>query len=552
MKRYLLYIAYAILLLMFYNNSDAQNLVPNPGFELYNDCPDDLGDIDYSPGYTSFSHIQGWVRPSGGTSDCFHACGTYPANMPNTRFGFHHARTGGGMAGLYGYQQRYPSLDLYCEYLQCKLNSKLAAGTRYTVEFYVYFLKGKMADDIWTVDKIGVNISDTQYYNMPQYGHIKLPYSVSSPANVYLDKANVWVRVKGDFIANGNEQWLTLGVFDEGTPKNIKQVSGSFDSTADAKCYFMIDDVYLGVAEPCDTTNKLIDTNVCREVYENVQLKATKSGDTYLWNTGSANNAIIIPAPGLYWCKIVDGCRIHTDTFKVNGYKEEFHSDSIISCTGIEFAESRLVNAKYIWNTGDTTQSISTNGYETYWCNAKKGCTSRTDSFHILYKQRMAAIHHIDDTTICKGEKMSAGQLRGDAKKYLWNTGENTCCITITEPGIYTITIYDDCQELSDTFVVADKECNDCLILPTAFTPNRDGLNDELGPVVLCPVTGYLFNIYNRRGNLVFSSNNPGEKWDGNYRNMPAAADVYNYMLQFTSNNNKNKELRKGNVTLVR
>ena len=57
--------------------------------------------------------------------------------------------------------------------------------------------------------------------------------------------------------------------------------------------------------------------------------------------------------------------------------------------------------------------------------------------------------------------------------------------------------------------------------VPNAFTPNGDGKNDVFRPSLFGNVQSYLFCIYNRFGELVFKTNNPGEGWDGNYKGKP-------------------------------
>ena len=58
--------------------------------------------------------------------------------------------------------------------------------------------------------------------------------------------------------------------------------------------------------------------------------------------------------------------------------------------------------------------------------------------------------------------------------------------------------------------------------VPNSFTPNGDGQNDSFIPVLTAGYDrsqGYEFNIFNRWGELVFSSVSPGEGWDGTFNN---------------------------------
>lgn len=66
------------------------------------------------------------------------------------------------------------------------------------------------------------------------------------------------------------------------------------------------------------------------------------------------------------------------------------------------------------------------------------------------------------------------------------------------------------------------------LHLPTAFTPNGDGLNDTFGPVGE-GIEGYKITVFNRWGEVIFSSRSVNEKWDGHHKGSPVPIGVYNY-----------------------
>jgi len=51
--------------------------------------------------------------------------------------------------------------------------------------------------------------------------------------------------------------------------------------------------------------------------------------------------------------------------------------------------------------------------------------------------------------------------------------------------------------------------------MPNVFTPNNDGVNDELLPLINRQIKEVVFNVYNRWGTLVFKTNNPQIEWDG-------------------------------------
>lgn len=92
-----------------------------------------------------------------------------------------------------------------------------------------------------------------------------------------------------------------------------------------------------------------------------------------------------------------------------------------------------------------------------------------------------------------------------------------------------------------------------CLIeVPTAFTPNNDGLNDYFRPHNALKADQYEFKVYNRWGQLVFKSNNWQEKWDGRINGVLQDTGVYVWMLSYIHRDTKQPVFKKGTVTLIR
>ncbi|MGQ0739099.1 MAG: PKD domain-containing protein [Bacteroidota bacterium] len=87
--------------------------------------------------------------------------------------------------------------------------------------------------------------------------------------------------------------------------------------------------------------------------------------------------------------------------------------------------------------------------------------------------------------------------------------------------------------------------------LPTAFTPNGDGLNDLLRPYLIGMKGLKSFSVFNRTGQLIFYSNKYGEGWDGKFKGTDQATGVFVWVLEFYDANNR-PVLEKGTVTLIR
>lgn len=87
--------------------------------------------------------------------------------------------------------------------------------------------------------------------------------------------------------------------------------------------------------------------------------------------------------------------------------------------------------------------------------------------------------------------------------------------------------------------------------VPNAFSPNGDGQNDYFRFIPVGIKEYYYFRIFNRWGELVYSSLDFRRGWDGYYKGRPAAIDTYLWILEGVDLNGE-KLSRKGTVTLVR
>ncbi|MCO5241446.1 MAG: gliding motility-associated C-terminal domain-containing protein [Chitinophagaceae bacterium] len=89
------------------------------------------------------------------------------------------------------------------------------------------------------------------------------------------------------------------------------------------------------------------------------------------------------------------------------------------------------------------------------------------------------------------------------------------------------------------------------IFVPSAFTPNSDKLNDILRPISVGISQFNYFRIYNRWGQLVFSSNDPRKGWDGTINGQIQSTATYVYVAQGIDYTGK-VITKKGSVTLIR
>jgi gliding motility-associated-like protein len=96
-----------------------------------------------------------------------------------------------------------------------------------------------------------------------------------------------------------------------------------------------------------------------------------------------------------------------------------------------------------------------------------------------------------------------------------------------------------------------DPEC-DFVFVPSAFTPNNDGLNDLLIPYLGAGITSFQFSVYNRWGQLVYVTTTRETGWDGKISGRSQPSGVYAWSLTYKTESNPAQKLVKGTFTLIR
>ncbi len=119
---------------------------------------------------------------------------------------------------------------------------------------------------------------------------------------------------------------------------------------------------------------------------------------------------------------------------------------------------------------------------------------------------------------------------------------------------VFTVEVRDakNCSNKDTILVELIDECqNEFIYIPTAFSPNNDGVNDCFGILSPPVLSDFKMDIFNRWGEKVFESDSPALCWDGTFKGADAMVDSYIFVIQFTCYNGK-KLSKKGSVTIVK
>ena len=138
---------------------------------------------------------------------------------------------------------------------------------------------------------------------------------------------------------------------------------------------------------------------------------------------------------------------------------------------------------------------------------------------------------------------------------YNWNTGSNTA-LTVVAPSITTtyfvmVISADSCSSI-DSVIVEVQNPSKGLVLPDAFTPNGDNLNDKFLPINISSFNINSFIIFNRWGEAVYNVNNNTDGWDGKFNAADQPIGTYVYYIKGTAISDGAESIIQGIVTLVR
>jgi len=165
-----------------------------------------------------------------------------------------------------------------------------------------------------------------------------------------------------------------------------------------------------------------------------------------------------------------------------------------------------------------------------------------------------------NDTAVVRGQPLQLNASGG--VRFTWSPPVNLNNPDIADPiavfntasaGMqYMVTAFDSAGcSASDWIIIKIFQTGPAVFVPTAFTPNSDGLNDQLRPIGAGIKSIDYFNVYNRWGQLVFSTRHNGRGWDGRVNGMVQPTGTYVWSVSATDYLGK-PYFQKGVFTLIR
>lgn len=215
-------------------------------------------------------------------------------------------------------------------------------------------------------------------------------------------------------------------------------------------------------------------------------------------------------------------------------------------------------NLQYSWSNGETSSKITVNEPEEYilTMSTPEGCSAKDT---ITFTDTGIPKNTLpEDSSVCFNVHGIAILKADSALSHSWSDGnrnENIQNFEIQGPGVYTVILSNGENCTVRHQISIEDKCSHNLFLPSAFSPNGDGINDTFGPKSL-ETYEYEFIIYDRWGGKIYEGKNVHSRWDGTDNGHKVASGLYVYYIRYSVVDMYTHRLKKvsksGLVTLIR
>lgn len=320
-------------------------------------------------------------------------------------------------------------------------------------------------------------------------------------------------------------------------------------------------------------------TEICPYTHATLEANATGGAGKYKyqWSTNLPSNlgkdSIQDVLPGkttLYTILVTDQCGTST-TATINFTITSPPLVITISPNQIKCPEdSALISVSatggygqyyYKWNNGNTNQNQWVKDFTTttYKVSVSDDCqTFSVDSFTIVKVIKPNANFQVSSSLLFNNTPITFENLTSGGLTYFWTFGDgNTSTIinpnnTYLEPGSYEINLYAKdylgCKDSTTRFINIEEEYY--IYVPNTFTPDGNRVNNEF-QVTSVGIQELSIAIFNRWGEIVYSSDDINFRWNGTYKDQLAKEGTYTYTIKYVSNSNRHDTII-GHVNLLR
>jgi len=223
---------------------NAQNLVPNPSFEIYDTCPNSTNQVYRATGWNIDIN----------SSDYYNSCATYYSMVavPNTGSGYQCPANGNAYCGFTAYRKIQGQ---YREYFGRAISNPLNIGQKYFISFKLSLAEGISN---CAINNLGIKFSNVNYGDTTLLP-VPIPVmdnTASFYTNVIISDSLYWTTISGTYIADSSYQYILIGNFFDNNNTDTSLFFGTW-----CQSYYFIDDICVSADSlTCVIPNE---SNVC-------------------------------------------------------------------------------------------------------------------------------------------------------------------------------------------------------------------------------------------------------------------------------------------------
>ena len=441
----------------------AQNLVDNPDFEIYSECPDDFN--HGNPMYPI-----PWLTIVG-SSDYLNECAVIPAlDIPTNFKGYQPAQSGTGYVGMY----TVLPTGGYREFVQSPLLSPLEANECYYVSAWI-----NLSNVACGCDQYGVLFTETNNTNV-----IGLNPQVKWTGGPITDTIG-WTHLEGYFTAVGTEQYITLGNF---APNNQTQ----FDPTCgspNANSYYYVDNILVEKIQVQTVDLYIGDDAVACDSF--VIDPPDDNTIAYFWSTGHVGPTLTVYTSGHYTATRYWDCMEGVGEIDVtiqHPVYVDLNPELVYLCEGDTYEISLDPDlGTYTWDDGSVGNEYTILESGLYSVTLDDGCVQSADSVLVITAELPVPFTLGPDRTLCPGDTIHY-TFDPSMGMFAWQDGSASNTYAVTGPGTYELTVSNFCGDRVDEVIITQGQAPQLV-----FNPDT---------IWLCPQSSYTLNLDTLSGNF--------------------------------------------------
>lgn len=269
------------------------------------------------------------------------------------------------------------------------------------------------------------------------------------------------------------------------------------------------------------------------------------------WSNGDSTWTTNFSTGGWHWAEISNACFSTRDSFYITLHEPP--QSGLLSDTNVCAGTSLTLTPQpgdYTWQWQDgSTQPLTVTEAGTYALLMTNACGTFVHEVRVDYQQ--APELSLNDTSRCEGQFYRIELPEVWQGSYQWTDGSSERIRILADSGWYSAEVSNPCGTASDQFYLSLVDCECHMYLPTAFSPNGDGLNDELIIKTRCLLSSYQMEVYDRWGRQIFTSNDLNRGWDGTFQGQDVPNGSYPFIIRYTPEG-RNPRVEKGVVNVLR